>query len=164
MLNESNTTKNNVTELRKQLTDMLTVANAHLSFDAVMKEFPKDKAGVPVENHPHTAWELLEHLKICQWDILEFSRDAEFVSPKFPDGYWPKESTPPSKTAWEKSVTKFNHDLKEMVDLINDKNIDLYQKFPYGDGQNLLREALVLAKHNSYHLGQLALLKKALVG
>ena len=148
--------------VRKLLVDMLTKPNAHITFEKTIEGFYPENRGRRVANFPHTAWQLLEHLRIAQWDILEFSRNPAHVSPEFPDGYWPKEDAPPGNTAWDISVAAFTRDLKTMVALIEDPNSNLLVPFPYGDGQNLFREALVLAKHNSYHLGQLAMLKKSL--
>jgi len=149
-------------ELRQHLVKMLTEPNAHLTFDEATGDFPPQHYGTMVDGCAHTAWQLLEHLRICQWDILEFSRDSGHVSPKFPDGYWPEKDTPPKDEAWRQSVAQFNKDLRQMCDLISDESRDLFAKIPHGDGQTLLREALVLAKHNSYHMGQLAMLKKTL--
>ncbi|GAG09775.1 unnamed protein product [marine sediment metagenome] len=149
-------------ELRQHLVTMLTEPNAHLTFDQVVSDFPPQYYGTMVDGHMHTAWQLLEHLRICQWDILEFSRDSDHVSPPFPEGYWPGQIAPPTDDAWNTSVERFKNDLQQMCDLISDESGDLFAKIPHGDGQTLLREALVLAKHNSYHMGQLVMLKKAL--
>ena len=110
----------------------------------------------------HTAWEILEHLRIAQWDILSFSLSADHVSPKFPDGYWPDTESPPSDEAWDQSVGQFANDLGAMQSLVSDTSIDLHARIPHGDGQTILREALVLASHNSYHIGQLMTLRKVL--
>ncbi|UCE65036.1 MAG: DinB family protein [Candidatus Zixiibacteriota bacterium] len=149
-------------ELRQHLLSMLTKPNAHLTFQEAVIDFPPEHYGALVDGCAHTAWQLLEHLRIAQWDILEFSRDSGHVSPKFPDGYWPEKAAPPDGEAWRKSVAQFKNDLRQMCDLISDGANDLFAKIPHGDGQTLLREALVLAKHNSYHMGQLVMLKKAL--
>jgi len=149
-------------ELRQHLAKMLTEPNAHLTFEQAIGDFPLQHCGTALDSCAHTAWQLLEHLRICQWDILEFSRDSNHVSPKFPDGYWPETATPPNDEAWIKSITQFKNDLQQMCDLISDESNDLFAKIPHGDGQTLLREALVLAKHNSYHLGQMVMLKRAL--
>ena len=93
-------------------------------------------------------------------DILEFSRNPNHVSPAWPEGYWPAEESPPSQDSWQKSVEKFNKDLKEMRELVTNPEIDLYTRIPHGTGQNILREAILVADHNAYHLGQLVLLKK----
>jgi hypothetical protein len=105
---------------------------------------------------------LLEHLRIAQWDILEFSRNPKHTSPEFPEGYWPKTPLPPDDSAWSKSVKSFQRDLKEIIALISNRHVDLYAPFPWGDGQTLLREALLLADHNAYHLAQLVDLRRAL--
>jgi hypothetical protein len=110
----------------------------------------------------HTAWQLLEHLRIAQWDILEFSRKPKHVSPAWPDGYWPATPAPPDEAAWDKSVRRFRADLKAMQKLVANPASDLFAPLPHGDGQTLLREALLLADHNAYHVGQLVLLRRLL--
>jgi hypothetical protein len=111
---------------------------------------------------PHTPWRLLEHLRICQWDILEFSRNPDHLSPEFPDGYWPEEDAPPDSASWDQSVQKFRDDLQAMIDLVACPDTDLYAPIPHGDGQTMLREALLVADHNAYHLGQLVFLRRCL--
>jgi hypothetical protein len=111
--------------------------------------------GVKPDGLPHSAWMLLEHLRIAQWDILEFSRNPKHVSPKWPEGYWPKNEAPPNATAWNKSVQQFAKDLKAMRDLVKNPKTDVYARIPWGDGQTVLREALLLADHNAYHVAQL---------
>ncbi len=148
--------------LRKHLIDLLDMEGAHIGFDKALAEFPAALRGVKPAGAPHTAWQLLEHMRIAQWDILEFSRDAKHVSPNFPEGYWPESAEPPSAEAWDKSIKHFHHDLKEMKNLISDEKHDLYAKIPHGEGQTLLREALVVADHNSYHLGQIMFLRQIL--
>jgi hypothetical protein len=148
--------------LRDQLVALLTKANAHSTFEDIIKTIPEKVRGTKPKGFSHTPWQLLEHLRIAQWDILEFSRDPEHTSPPWPEGYWPKEDAPPDSAAWDKSAAAFRSDLKDMVGLIKDKANDLFVLFPHGDGQTLLREALVLAQHNSYHLGQLMQLTKVL--
>jgi hypothetical protein len=148
-------------KLRRHLVKMLSEPNAHLTFEKAIEYVPPQLRGILMEGYGHTAWQILEHLRISQWDILEFSRDAGHVSPKFPDGYWPEEPSPPDDKSWDESVGRFQSDLKQMCDLISEESNDLFEKIPHGDGQTLLREALLLAKHNSYHTGQLAMLKYA---
>ena len=148
--------------LRDHLVAMLTETNAHVSFEDAVALFSPDLRGTRGASFPHTGWQLLEHLRICQWDILEFSRNPKHRSPDFPDGYWLESASPPTDDAWDKSVADFRHDLAEMVALVRDESVDVYAKIPHGDGQTVLREALVLAKHNSYHVGQLVMLGKAL--
>lgn len=148
--------------LRKHLLDLLGGGGAHVRFDDAVKDFPAELRGRKPEGSPHTAWQLLEHMRIAQWDILEFSRDPKHASPDFPSGYWPETEAPPDAKAWEKSVQAFRKDLKAMEGLVTDSKSNLFARIPHGEGQTLLREALVLADHNSYHLGQLVLVRKQL--
>jgi hypothetical protein len=148
--------------LRKHLIELLKGGRAHADFDSAVAEFPVARAGDKPSGAPHSAWQLLEHLRIAQWDILEFSRNPKHVSPKWPDGYWPESGSPPTKAAWNTSVRSFGSDLKAMMDLIADSASDLTAPFPHGEGQTLLREALLVADHNAYHIGQLVLLRQLL--
>jgi len=148
--------------LREQLAKNLKEGRAHVDFAGAIADFPPDKRGLRAENLPHTAWQLLEHMRIAQWDILEFSRDAKHVSPDFPEGYWPRTDAPPDEAAWDASVASFQHDLQEMVKLVTNPRTDLYARIPHGKGQTILREALLAADHNAYHLGQLVYLRRAL--
>jgi hypothetical protein len=148
---------------REQLVEFLRGGHAHATFDDVIRDFPLDRIGVRPAGAPHSAWELLEHMRIAQNDILEFSRSAEHVSPKFPEGYWPSSPAPERESQWKKSVAAFHHDLKEFEAMLQDPAQDLNRKFPWGDGQTLLREALLIVDHNSYHLAQLVLVRR-LVG
>ena len=148
--------------LRDQLLELLSGGNAHLSFEDLIKDFPVEKCGQQIEGLPYTAWQVLEHMRIAQWDILEFSRDANHVSPKWPKGYWPDADEVGSADLWSESVNKFRNDLKAMQDLVSDPANDLFAKIPHGTGQTLLREALLLADHNSNHLGALILMSRIL--
>jgi hypothetical protein len=148
--------------LREQLADLIQHSHAHAGFDAAVKEFPWDKAGVVPPGLPHSVWQLLEHMRIAQNDILEFSRSVEHVSPEWPDGYWPRSTGPASESEWTRSLRDFRHDQQEFQRLLRDDSQDLYRAFPWGEGQTLLREALLIIDHNSHHLGQLILVRKAL--
>jgi len=148
--------------LREQLVQLLRGGHAHATFDDAIRDFPLDQIGVRPAGAPYSAWELLEHMRIAQKDILEFSRSAEYVSPQWPEGYWPKSPAPERKGQWNESVVAFRHDLAEFEAIIQDPAQDLNRKFPWGDGQTLLREALLIADHNSYHLGQLVLVRRLL--
>ncbi len=148
--------------LREQIVSLLAGGNAHLSFDDFIKDFPHKKCGERIEGLPYTAWQVLEHMRIAQWDILEFSRDAQHVSPKWPKGYWPEKEDVGSAVKWDETVEKFRHDLKQMQDLVNDPATDLFAKIPHGSGQTILREALLLADHNSNHLGALIAMTRLL--
>jgi hypothetical protein len=146
--------------LRKQLRELLTGEHAHVGFDAAVAALPPRFRGVKPDGADHTPWQLLEHLRIALWDILEFSRDPQHVSPKWPQGYWPETVAPPDDGAWDKSIESFQKDLEAMAELADQG--DLYTPFPWGKGQTLLREILLAADHNAYHVGQLVLVRKLL--
>jgi uncharacterized damage-inducible protein DinB len=148
--------------LRQHLLDLLRGRNAHADFDASVADFPSRLRGAKPPGAPHTAWQLLEHMRIAQWDILEFSRDAKHKSPPWPEGYWPKTEAPPNAASWNNSLRSFRADLKAMAKLVADKKTDLFAKIPHGSGQTILRETLLIADHNSYHLGQMVLLRRLL--
>ena len=148
--------------LRKQLVKLITSGEAHADYDSAVKDMPFKLQGKTPEGAEHSPWRLLEHLRITQWDILEFSRDPNHKSPKWPEEYWPKDPEPPDEKAWEKSVKAFHADQKELCDLVLDEKTDLYAKIPGGDGQTVLREALLVADHTSYHVGQLVLVRRLL--
>ncbi len=148
--------------LRQHLVELLTGGHAHATFEQAVKNLPEELRGKVPKGAEHSPWQLLEHLRIAQWDILEFSRDEEHESPKWPEGYWPKEKAPAEEKAWDKSVRTFKRDLKEMVALVEDPKTDLFAKIPHGDGQTVLREALLAADHNAYHIGQLVLVRRLL--
>lgn len=150
--------------LRQHLTKLLTKAEAHMDVATALKDFPPDLRGRKPAGAPHTPWQLLEHMRIAQWDILEFSVNAKHVSPKWPDGYWPKTDVPPDARAWDKSVRQFLADLEVVCKMVNDSKRDLLAEIPHGDGQTYLREALLLADHNAYHLGQLVMVRRILEG
>ena len=148
--------------LREHLKNLLTLGNAHVTFDDAIKGLAPGLRGKRPKGAEHSPWELLEHLRIAQRDILRFSRDAGHKSPEWPVGYWPKTGAPPDEKAWDKSVRAFRKDLKELCALVMDDATDLYAKIPHGDGQTILREALLAADHNAYHVGQLVLVRRLL--
>jgi hypothetical protein len=150
-------------EFKKHLLNVLDAEGAHLTFDDAIKNFPRELRGLKPKGAPHTPWQLLEHLRIAQWDILEFTRDPSHVSPKWPSGYWPRSQAPPDEAAWEQSLAQFRSDLEQMKDLLNNASEEqLYAPIPHGEGQTLLREVLLVGDHNSYHLGQLVYARKTL--
>jgi DinB superfamily len=149
-------------QLRKHLVELLQGGNAHATFDQAIEKLPATLRAKRVGHLPYTAWMLLEHLRIAQFDILEFSRNAKHASPKWPGGYWPEEEAPPSASAWEKSVQAFHADLKAMQNLVADSNTDLYAPIAWGEGQTILREALLVADHNAYHVAELVVLRRLL--
>ncbi|HXM68233.1 MAG TPA: DinB family protein [Candidatus Acidoferrum sp.] len=142
-------------ELREHVLFLLDGGGAHARFNDAAKDMPDKLRAVKPDGLPHSAWMLLEHLRIAQWDILEFCRNPKHESPKWPEGYWPKTEAPPNTAAWNKSVQRFRKDLKAMQDLVANPRTNLYARVPWGDGQTILREALLLADHNAYHVAQL---------
>ena len=148
--------------LREHVLSLLRGGAAHVSFDDVVKDFPAELVNRKIAGVPYTPWQVLEHMRIALWDILEFSRDAAHVSPAWPEGYWPDKNSEADAEAWRKSVEAFRADLEALEELIADPQTDLYARIPHGTGQTLLREALLVADHNSYHLGVLVVLKRAL--
>jgi hypothetical protein len=148
--------------VQEHLVKLLAGGQAHVTFDAAVKNLPAALRGKRPKGAEHSPWEILEHLRIAQWDILEFSRDPQHVSPEWPSGYWPKSKTPPNDKAWAKSVRAFNADLEAMRKLVAADSTDLYAPIPHGDGQTILREALLIADHNAYHIGQIVLVRRLL--
>jgi hypothetical protein len=148
--------------LRKHLLYLLGGGGAHVDFDSAITGWPAKLRGSKPKGLPHTAWQLLEHLRIAQWDILDFSRNPKHVSPEWPEGYWPSTDAPPSPAAWNNSVSTFQADLKAMMSLVKSPRRDLFARIPHGERQTILREALLVADHNAYHLGELVYLRRAL--
>ncbi len=148
--------------IRDHVLKLLKGRQGHVDFETVLANLPQESQGKKPEGAPHTPWQLLEHMRIAQWDILEFSRNPKHLSPKFPEGYWPDSESPSDDDAWQKSVTSLGADLQAMADLVADPSTDLYARIPHGSGQTILREALLIADHNAYHLGQLVLLRRLL--
>jgi uncharacterized damage-inducible protein DinB len=151
--------------LRKQLLALLDGGEAHISIDDAVAGLPPHLVGVRPAGAAHTAWQLVEHLRICQRDILEFSRNPKHVSPAWPDGYWPATNAPPDDEAWQKSIAALHADLRAMQKLVADRKRDLFARVRHKDAKakhTLLREALLVADHNAYHIGQLVLLRRLL--
>ena len=149
--------------LQQHLINLLNFEGAHVGFDEAVRGLSDQLRGKKAKGFPHTAWQLVEHMRIAQWDILEFSRNSKHVSPKWPAGYWPGSSVPANEGAWKRSIAAFRDDLEQIKMLVGEADEQqLYARIPHGDGQTLLREALLIADHNSYHLGQLVMLRKML--
>lgn len=153
---------NNSDPLRQHLLNLLTKAEAHVDLRSTLMEFPVELRGSKPPGCPHTPWQLLEHMRIAQWDILAFSLNAKHSSPKWPEEYWPKTEAPPEPKAWQESVKQFLADLDSVCEMVKDAKRDLLAKIPHGDGQTYLREALLVADHNAYHLGQLVMVRRIL--
>ena len=149
-------------KLREQLVNSLSGRGAHMGFDQAVKGFTQEQVGRRVSGLAHTAWQLVYHLWIAQSDILQFILDPAYKSPKWPDGYWPAEDAPPSSGQWKETLAKFGSDLTAMAELVRDPKSDLLSPFPHGQGQTLLREALLVIDHNSYHLGQIVDMRRLL--
>jgi len=150
------------TALREHIRYLLKGGGAHIDFPAALKDFPPALINSHPGNLPYTPWQVLEHLRLAQWDILEFSRNSNHVSPDFPDGYWPSPTQEANERSWQASLDAFLADLAQMEQLVMDPATDLFARIPHGDGQTVLREALLVADHNAYHLGALMTMKKAL--
>ena len=148
--------------LRDQLRKALNWSEGHVDWKAALAGLPAKSRGAKAQGAPHSLWELLEHVRIAQWDILEFSRNPNHVSPEFPSGYWPETPAPPDEAAWKKSLSALESDLREMQKLVADTKTDLFAPLAHGSGQTIFREALLLADHNAYHLGQFVLLRRLL--
>jgi hypothetical protein len=148
--------------LREHLLELLAGGHAHLDFEKAVAGLPVALRGAKPQGLPHTPWRLVEHMRIAQWDILRFSIDPKHVSPEFPDGYWPDGDAPPERDSWDQSVAAFRADLQSMKDLVSDSDTDLFKPIAHGQGQTILREALLVADHNAYHLGQLVTVRRLL--
>jgi hypothetical protein len=148
--------------LREHLLELLHGGNAHTNFDDAVDGFPPELVGLRPEGAPHSAWELVEHIRIAQEDILRFSQSADHVSPPWPRGYWPSSPEPAAEGQWQQTIEAIRRDLAEFEAILNDPDQDLFRKLPWGEGQTLLREALLIADHNAYHVGQLVLVRRLL--
>ena len=146
--------------IRDHLLYLLRGGGAHLSFENFIKHFKPDQCDRKIDKLPYTPWQVLEHMRLAQWDILDFCLNPDYAPMTFPDDYWPKESG--SVELWQQTVTKFRNDLRQMEELVANPRTDLFAKIPHGDGQTILREALLVADHNDYHLGTLAVLTRLL--
>ncbi|MDB5331009.1 MAG: transporter [Phycisphaerales bacterium] len=148
--------------LREHVLELLRGGHAHVEFDRAVGGLPAKLRGAKPPGQPHTPWRLLEHLRIAQRDILDFSRDGSHVSPDWPAGYWPPGDAPPNAKAWDQSVRAFKADSAAMQELVTNPATDLLAPIPGGKGQTVLREALLVADHNAYHLGQLIIIRRLL--
>ena len=150
--------------LRDHVLYVLRGEGAHITFEDFVADFPVEHCGDRVEGLPYTAWQVLEHIRIAQWDILEFSRDPKHVSPKWPEGYWPPPDETGTPELWQQTIDRCRSDLKQIETLVADPSTDLLARIPHGTGQTILREALLVADHNSYHLGALVVMSRILKG
>jgi len=159
----SESSKDQHSALRKALVELLRGEHAHVGFEAAVRDVPPGLRGTTPDGVEHSLWQLLEHLRLGQWDILEFSRDPAHESPAWPEGYWPAGGAePPDGAAWDGAVAAFRADLETFERLVGDPASDLLTPFPHGKGQTLLRQAMLAADHNAYHLGQIVALRRLL--
>ena len=148
--------------LSKQLIKLLDSEEAHMNLSAAAGGVPAELRGVQPQGLPYSLWQLLEHMRLSQYDILEFCRNPDYKESKWPDDYWPASPSPPSAGAWDKSIAGFRKDCEELKKLASDDNTDLFAKIPHGTGQTFLRELLLAADHNAYHIGQIIVVRRLL--
>ena len=149
-------------DLRNHLVDLLKSKDAHVDFETTIANFPIDEINTRIPNIPYTPYQVVEHMRLAQWDILEFSRNPNYIPLKFPEGYWPGKEFTANENDWNKSLEAFRKDLQQLIDLVKDESTDLFTPIPHGSGQTILREILLTADHNAYHLGQLVLMRRSL--
>jgi hypothetical protein len=148
--------------LRDQLARLQASHEAHADFDAAVADLPPQLRGATAPGLPYSPWQLLEHIRLAQADILEFCRNPDYEELSWPDDYWPADAAPPDAGAWEASIAAYRRDLKALQELIRDPDCELLGKVPAGDGQTFLREFLLVADHTAYHIGQLVLVRRLL--
>ena len=150
------------TDLREHLARALGWADAHMSLDDAVADLPAPLRGRKPKGLPYSPWQLLEHIRITQWDILDFCRNPKYEEIAWPDAYWPKSPTPPSDDAWEASVARIREDRAALEALVRDESIDLAARIPHGTGQTYLREILLVIDHTAYHMGELIVVRRLL--
>ncbi|MDZ7716444.1 MAG: DinB family protein [Balneolaceae bacterium] len=148
--------------IRELLLEQMSQRNAHVDFQRAVEGLSIEETGLKPEGFDHSIWELVEHIRVAQYDILEFSRNPDYESPSWPDGYWPPKQTPSDMEEWQESLTAIVEDRREMEGLIKNPENDLLAPLPHGNGQTLFREAILIVDHNAYHIGQIVQLRKAL--
>ena len=148
--------------LREQLTKLLNWEDAHVNYDTAVAGIEETVRGAIPQGFPHSPWQLIEHLRITQHDILDFCINPDYVELAFPKDYWPASATPPSAAAWDQSVAAFGRDRQALQQLASDATINLLERIPHGSGQTYLRELLLVADHNAYHVAQLVAVRRCL--
>ena len=148
--------------MREQLLALLRGGNAHLGFENAVADFPIGHINTKPPNVDFTPWHILEHLRIAQWDILEFIRNPDHESPKWPEGYWQDPTEQADEVRWQQTLDEFRADMKALQDLVANPNTDLYAPLPHAPGYTILREILVVADHNAYHIGEFAILRQVM--
>ena len=147
---------------RDQLLALLRGGNAHMPYDQAVADFPMTEINTRPPNVPYTPWHLLEHIRLAQWDILEFIKNPQHVSPPWPDGYWPDRDEHADEAAWHKTIASFRADLKALQDIVQDPNTDLTAPIPHAKDYTIFREILVVSDHNAYHIGEFAILRQVM--
>lgn len=150
------------TIVRQHLLQLLQGGNAHMSFDEAVANFPVEHMNTMPPNVSYTPWHLLEHLRITQWDILEFIRDSQHKSPSWPEGYWPAPNAQADQEMWEQTIKAFRSDHQALEQIVLDRSVNLYEPLPHGSGQTVLTEILVVSDHNAYHIGEFAILRQVM--
>ena len=148
--------------LRAQLVKLLDFEEAHVGFDRAVKGIPPRMRGALPQGAEHSLWQLVEHLRIAQADILEFCVTAKYKEKKWPDDYWPKALGPGGAAGWTRAIAAYRRDRKALQRLAANTKLDLLAKIPHGTGQTLLREIVLVADHNAYHIGQIVALRRRL--
>lgn len=146
--------------IRKELLALLRGSNAHMEFDELVDSFPEKFINEKAPNMPYSPWHLLEHMRIAQWDILEFIRNPEHISPDYPEGYRPHQKEMVDEKRWRKTVTDFRKDLQALKDMVADPETDFFGPIPHAQNYTIFREILTVADHNAYHMGEIAMLRQ----
>ena len=148
--------------VREQLLALLRGGHAHMSFDQAANDFPLAYVNTRPPDTPYTLWHLLEHMRLAQWDILEFIRNPDHVSPEWPAGYWPDPQAEADASQWEQTIEAFRSDLRTLENMVKNPEVDLYADLPHATGYNILREILLVSDHNAYHIGELGILRQVM--
>jgi hypothetical protein len=148
--------------IRAYLKDILFWQEAHLNFESAVSDLPKEYRGKKPDGFPYSIWQLVEHIRIAQWDIVDFTRNPDYKEISWPDDYWPKSESPENDQAWEQSLHDILVNRQEFIQLLDDPNFDLFKPFGHGTGQTLFRQAVLIADHTAYHVGQIVLIRKCL--
>jgi hypothetical protein len=149
-------------ELVKELKDLILKGNAHASLDEALDKVPARVRGIVPDKLPYSIWQLAEHIRLAQWDILDFSRNPDYQPMNWPEAYWPKKKAPKNNAEWDKTIKQIKKDRNDFIKLLENEDTDFYTPFPHGNGQNLLREAMLIADHNSYHAGEIIVIRRLL--
>lgn len=152
----------NESVLRDHLGRLLAWEDAHVGYDAAVAKVPQELRGTRPANLPYSAWELIEHLRITQEDILDFCRNPDYRERAWPDDYWPSSAKPPSDAAWDESIRRYRNDRQALQAMAADSKLDLAARIPHGTGQTYLRELILVADHSAYHVGQLVMVRRLL--